>query len=185
MKELTPAEFTSQTSTEAAPLIDVRTPGEYSSWRVQGSINIPLGDTLCPDIEKLFSKESSLYITCQSGARAKTAVDCLEGAGFTNITLVSGGINQFKAEGIDLEKGPSSVIPLDRQVHIVVGLLALTGTLLGHFVNPYFFFIPGFVGAGLTFAGLTGICALGMLLAKMPWNQSATTNCAGGSCYVS
>ncbi len=31
--------------------------------------------------------------------------------------------------------------------------------------------LSGFVGSGLVFAGITDTCALGMLLAKMPWNQ--------------
>jgi hypothetical protein len=28
------------------------------------------------------------------------------------------------------------------------------------------------VGAGLTFAGATDICGMGLLLARMPWNRS-------------
>ena len=31
-----------------------------------------------------------------------------------------------------------------------------------------------FVGAGLLFAGLTDTCAMGMLLARMPWNRGAS-----------
>jgi predicted branched-subunit amino acid permease len=29
-----------------------------------------------------------------------------------------------------------------------------------------------FAGAGLTFAGASDICMMGILLAKMPWNQA-------------
>jgi hypothetical protein len=43
--------------------------------------------------------------------------------------------------------------------------------------NVYFAGIPAFVGAGLMFAGITDSCAMGMLIAKMPWNQ-----CKDGSC---
>ena len=32
-------------------------------------------------------------------------------------------------------------------------------------------FISYFVGAGLIFAGVTNSCAMGMLLAKAPWNR--------------
>jgi hypothetical protein len=39
--------------------------------------------------------------------------------------------------------------------------------------------LPGFVGAGLTFAGITDTCAMGMLLAKAPWNQ---VGAEAGSC---
>ena len=43
--------------------------------------------------------------------------------------------------------------------------------------NVYLAGIPAFIGAGLTFAGVTDTCGMGMLLAKMPWNQ-----CKAGSC---
>ncbi|WP_418733274.1 MULTISPECIES: hypothetical protein [Desulfovibrio] len=31
--------------------------------------------------------------------------------------------------------------------------------------------MSAFVGAGLVFAGVTGFCGLGLLLARMPWNK--------------
>ena len=33
--------------------------------------------------------------------------------------------------------------------------------------------MPALVGGGLVFAGITDWCGMGMLLAKMPWNQTA------------
>jgi hypothetical protein len=38
--------------------------------------------------------------------------------------------------------------------------------LSGHFV-----WLAAFVGAGLVYAGITDTCGMGMLLARMPWNQ--------------
>jgi hypothetical protein len=43
--------------------------------------------------------------------------------------------------------------------------------VLGFTVHAAFFGLSGFVGAGLMFAGITDTCAMGMLIAKMPWNQ--------------
>ena len=60
---------------------------------------------------------------------------------------------------------------LERQVRIAAGFLVLTGVILGFTVHPGFFGLSGFVGAGLMFAGITDTCAMGMLIAKMPWNQ--------------
>ncbi len=60
---------------------------------------------------------------------------------------------------------------LERQVRIAAGALTFTGVVLGWLVHPYFFGLSGFVGAGLMFAGITDSCAMGMLIAKMPWNQ--------------
>lgn len=62
---------------------------------------------------------------------------------------------------------------LERQVRIAAGAIVFAGVLLGHFVNPAFIWLSGFVGAGLVFAGVTDWCGMGMLIAKMPWNQRA------------
>ena len=36
---------------------------------------------------------------------------------------------------------------------------------------PQWLWLSAFVGAGLVFAGVTGFCGLGLLLARMPWNK--------------
>ena len=52
--------------------------------------------------------------------------------------------------------------------------------VLGWLVHPAFFGLSAFVGAGLVFAGITDWCGMGMLLAKMPWNNR-TGDCRDGS----
>ena len=54
---------------------------------------------------------------------------------------------------------------------VAAGLMVFVGTLLGAFVNPLWLILPGFVGAGLAFAGITDTCGMAMVLAKMPWNR--------------
>ena len=65
-------------------------------------------------------------------------------------------------------------------MRIAAGLLVLTGVGLG-FVHPGFFGLAGFVGAGLVFAGITDTCGMGMILARMPWNQCGAS-CETGTC---
>jgi hypothetical protein len=50
----------------------------------------------------------------------------------------------------------------------------LLGVALGYFASPAFYGISAFVGAGLTFAGISGWCGMTKLLASMPWNRSTT-----------
>jgi hypothetical protein len=59
--------------------------------------------------------------------------------------------------------------------------MVLAGVLLSHFVNPRWIWLSGFAGAGLIFAGATGICLMRSLIARMPWNQR-DQSCCGGSC---
>jgi hypothetical protein len=42
---------------------------------------------------------------------------------------------------------------------------------LGWLVHGAFFGLSAFVGAGLIFAGITDFCGMGLLLAKLPWNN--------------
>jgi hypothetical protein len=38
-------------------------------------------------------------------------------------------------------------------------------------VNPLFYALSAFVGAGLTFADASGWCGMALLLKTMPWNH--------------
>ncbi len=64
------------------------------------------------------------------------------------------------------------MLALDRQVQIAAGTMALSGFAFGGLINPNWFLLAGFVGCGLMFAGATGFCPLGWVIAKMPWNQA-------------
>ena len=70
------------------------------------------------------------------------------------------------------------VLPLNRQMQLVAGTMALAGAVLAFLVNPAWVLLSGFVGLGLIVAGATGFCPMVIVLAKMPWNQgSKKTNC--------
>lgn len=119
-----------------------------------------------------------LYVICQSGARAATAIGKFRAAGIDCCTLVEGGTQGWIDAGLPVERGTSKVIPLMRQVQIVVGSLSTLGSVLALAVDPLFAILPLIMGGGLLFAGLSGTCGLALLLARMPWNrQPAPTAC--------
>jgi hypothetical protein len=60
---------------------------------------------------------------------------------------------------------------LERQVRLVAGSLVVAG-IAGSLFVPKVKYLSGFVGAGLTIAALTNTCAMGMALAKLPYNRS-------------
>ncbi|VAX41253.1 Rhodanese-related sulfurtransferases [hydrothermal vent metagenome] len=166
-------------SGEAIDLIDVRTPVEFREVHVPIAQNVPL-DSLAPeDVMASRNNESDkpLYVICRSGSRSTKASEAFVKAGFTNIVNVEGGTLAWDAAQFPVVRGKKA-ISLERQVRIVAGLLILLGVGLS-FVNPWFVGLSAFVGAGLTFAGITDTCAMGMMLAKMPWNK---VNDCGESC---
>ncbi len=73
--------------------------------------------------------------------------------------------------GCPVDVRGKKTISLERQVRIAAGLLVLLGALLGWLVHPAFIGLSAFIGAGLLFSGITDTCGMGMILARMPWNQ--------------
>jgi rhodanese-related sulfurtransferase len=157
---------------EAIELIDVRTPAEFQEVHVEFARNLPL-DQLNPAeilVRRGDAKEHPLYVICHSGSRATKACERLLAAGFPSLVSVDGGTLACVQAGLPIVRG-KKVMSLERQVRVMAGFLALVGALLSHFVNPWFWLLPAFIGAGLMYAGITDSCGMGMLLAKMPWNK--------------
>lgn len=149
-------------------VVDVRTPGEYTSKHIVGVANIPL-DKIGDHREEL-KKYDTVYVHCNTGNRSGQACMQLDELGLNNVVNVSGGLADWQEQGFSVAKGDGVAIPLMRQVQIAAGGLVLLGVVLGWLVHPGLYGLAAFVGAGLTFAGLTGTCMMAKLLGKMPWN---------------
>jgi rhodanese-related sulfurtransferase len=158
-------------------LIDVRTPAEYQHVHVRQAENVPL-QTLQP--ERWKGATQPVHVLCQSGARAMKACEQLLKAGVP-VVHIEGGTNACVEAGLDVVRGRKAM-SLERQVRIAAGSLVLIGVALAWWVHPAFVFLSGFIGAGLVFAGVTDTCGMGMMLARMPWNQLTSTSHSGGTC---
>jgi rhodanese-related sulfurtransferase len=153
-------------------LVDVRSPAEYRNVRVQGAVNLPLNTISCADVQKLIGDKQNpaIILLCGKGGRARKAAEILQ-AGSFNLLVVEGGTNACVEANLPIEKGSSSTISIERQVRIGAGSLVCIGVALGYFVNPNFYFLSAFIGAGLIFAGITDWCGMGLLMARAPWNK--------------
>lgn len=76
-----------ETIAAGALLVDVRSPGEFASGNIKGSVNIPV-DKLGGQV-LLLQKDKPIIVFCRSGNRSITAKAILEKKGFKNI--VDGG----------------------------------------------------------------------------------------------
>ena len=153
-------------------LIDVRTPVEYREIHVEIARNEPLDriDPKAIQAARSGSASEPLYVICRSGARGKQACEKLIAAGATNVINIEGGTTACVEAGVPVVRGKKA-ISLERQVRIAAGSMVFVGAVLGFFVHPYWVGLSAFVGAGLVFAGITDTCGMGMVLAKLPWNQ--------------
>lgn len=158
---------------ERLQLIDVRSSGEFAAGHVPGAVNIPM-EQVEARLDDLRPGEK-VVLVCQSGRRACLTHDLLsEHRG--DLVILEDGTNGWVSAGLPVVGTTSTRWSLDRQVRLGAGLLVLTGVGLGFAVSPGWFGLAGFVGAGLTFAGLTNVCGMASVLAKMPWNRPRTTN---------
>ena len=156
---------------DSVTLVDVREATEYATERIPGAKLHPLSQFDPQQVRPAAGQKLVLY--CQSGNRStKAAKQCVE-AGFNSVIHLRGGIPSWKSAGYAIEKNQNAPISLFRQVQIVAGSLVVLGTVLGVVISPRFLLLSVFVGAGLVFAGITNTCAMGMLLAKLPYNQQA------------
>lgn len=155
-------------------IIDVREYPEYRSEHIRGARLVPLSAFERQSDE--IDREKPVYLMCRSGNRAKQAADRLFAKGFTTVNVVEGGMAAWSDAGLPVVRTGSGHWSLERQVRFVAGLLVLAGVTLGFLLSPYFFLLSGFVGAGLTFAGATDWCGMGMLLARMPWNRTPSAS---------
>lgn len=85
--------------------------------------------------------------------------------------MLEGGLDGWTRAGLPIEANLKAPLEMMRQVQIVAGSLVLLGVVLGWLISPIFFALSAFVGAGLTFAGISGFCGMARLLGLAPWNR--------------
>jgi rhodanese-related sulfurtransferase len=166
---ITPAELAAKSAAGPVVLLDVRTPAEFEEVHVVGARSVPLDRF---DARAIQSEHANgdIYLICRSGGRGRQACEKLQAAGLERVFNVEGGTLAWDQAGLPVVRGRKTM-SLERQVRIVAGSIVFTGVALGYFVNEAFLGLSAFVGAGLVFAGVTDTCGMGMVLAKMPWNQ--------------
>lgn len=153
---------------ENLQLIDVRSPNEYRAEHIPGAVNIPM--ERCEARLEDLRVSAPIVLICQSGTRAGVTHDLLL-PHRTDLMVLDGGTSAWKGAGLSVVSDSATRWSLERQTRLGAGLLVLAGAI-GSLFWPSAIGLAIFVGAGLTFAGLTDICGMGLVLAKMPWNRA-------------
>jgi rhodanese-related sulfurtransferase len=156
---------------EGAILVDIREADEHARERIPGARHVALSKL--DEAELAAHRGETVIFHCRSGARTRASSARLAAAAdhACDVMLVEGGLDAWRKAGLPTTVDRAQPIELQRQVQIGAGALVLLGTLVGLTVSPWFLAIPLFVGAGLSFAGLTGFCGMALLLQRAPWNR--------------
>ncbi len=151
-------------------LVDVRSPAEFAAVSIPGSHNVPLRALRRQRGHALSGSASHIVLVCASGARAARAREQLSSAGVDRVSVLDGGITAWERHGGPVSRGSAAGWSMERQVRLVAGALVLTGVLASTAYEPLKW-LAAFIGAGLTFSGLTDTCGMARVLALLPYNQ--------------
>ena len=166
---LTPPQVRERLNAGRAILVDIREADEFARSHIIGAQSQPLSTwakahlSVDPDADVIF--------TCRSGMRTACACDRLAARVNGDAFVMQGGLDAWTKAGLPVATNADAPMEIMRQVQIAAGALVLIGVLLGFLVSPAWFGLSGFVGAGLTFAGISGFCGMARLLMLAPWNR--------------
>lgn len=169
---LSPSALAERIRTGAAVLVDVREADEFARRHIDGALSRPLSQW--EEAHLSVAPGQDVVFTCRSGARTQGACDRLASRVEGTAYVLSGGVDAWERAGLPVTVDRKAPLEIMRQVQIAAGSLVLIGVLLGFLVAPAWFGLAGFVGAGLTFAGVSGFCGMARLLMLAPWNRPRT-----------
>lgn len=162
-----------------ALLVDIREADEHARERISGAKHFALS-SLSADAAPLTSERVVIF-HCRSGNRTHVHAARLRAHTGAEAYALAGGLEAWKQAGLPVVRDTRAPLELMRQVQIAAGTLVLMGVLLGALVHPALYALAAFVGAGLVFAGVSGVCALARALASMPWNRRLAREQASAS----
>lgn len=154
---------------EPPRVLDVRTPAEFRTAHIPGAYNVPLDILREHRAELLGHLDEQAVLVCRGGDRARQAERALAEAGLPNLRVLGGGMLAWTAAGAPVVAGKATW-ELERQVRLVAGGIVALAVLVD-LVVPGLRWVAAGVGTGLVVAALTNTCAMGALLAKLPYNR--------------
>lgn len=169
--KISPVEAGRRIADGSAVLVDIREPMEHAREAIPGARSVPLSSFDASNLSMQLGGAPTVIFHCQTGKRTVDNESRLASCALPEVYVLEGGLNAWKSAGLPTKIDRSKPIEIQRQVQIAAGSLVLLGLLLALFVSPWFALLSAFVGAGLTFAGVSGWCGMAKLLGAMPWNR--------------
>jgi rhodanese-related sulfurtransferase len=99
---LSPNQTVALVNKDEGIVLDVRDRKEFEKGHIVDAVNIPLPKLAerAGELEK--SKERPIIVVCQHGQQAGTAVNLLQGKGFTKVSKMAGGLSEWQTQNLPL-----------------------------------------------------------------------------------
>ena len=98
------SELTRLINKEKPYVFDLRSSSEFDSGTVSGAINIQLTDLVKGNAQFKAEEEDKIVLICKTGSNSSAAAGSLKKEGFTNVSILSGGIMGWVQGGMPLAK---------------------------------------------------------------------------------
>jgi rhodanese-related sulfurtransferase len=157
-------------------VVDVRTPAEFETAHINGSVNVPLDllNQRGAEVARQLDDDDDVVLVCRSGQRSAKAQVLLQEEGLTTGRVLDRGIVDWEGQGFEVERGFQRW-ELERQVRLVAGSIVLS-SVVGSVAAPRLKWLAAGIGAGLTYAAISDTCAMGTALSKLPYNRGAKSD---------
>lgn len=152
-------------------VLDVRTPAEFESVHIPGAENVPLATLQAHSEEVEQHLGVEVVLVCRSGQRSEQAERALASAGRLGTPVLDGGMLAWESAGGPVVRGRQRW-DMERQVRLVAGSIVATSVVGSAAFGPLKWVAAG-IGGGLTFAAVSNSCAMGNMLARLPYNRAA------------
>lgn len=88
-----------------APVLDVRTPGEFAGGHLRGARNVDvMGTDFADAVDRLgLDRNAPIYVYCRTGNRSGNAVKILRGRGYSGAVNV-GGVEDLTRAGATMSR---------------------------------------------------------------------------------
>jgi rhodanese-related sulfurtransferase len=86
-------------------ILDVRTPQEYRSGHLNGSINLDFRSTSFAGDLAVLDRGNAYLVYCRTGVRSGRAAALMKSLGFMEIYDLAGGITGWQKEGLEIVSG--------------------------------------------------------------------------------
>ena len=94
-KVVSAAEFKDLLSVSGVQIVDVRTPKEVASGKIEGAINVNFYDSDFEDKMSTFVKDKPVMVYCKAGGRSGKTAAMLKDLGFLEVYDLEGGYSNW------------------------------------------------------------------------------------------
>lgn len=106
VKTLSPQQATLRVNKENAIFVDIRNRGDFEKGHIAGAKNVTAEKIKGNDFAGLEKeKNTPIIVVCAAGVTASSIASLIAKAGFTDVNVLSGGMNAWAAAGLPTVKG--------------------------------------------------------------------------------